>query len=240
MLESAVRSLRGVLEAVVPTDPQRGLAAAAEAGEPWRAEERGEYCGRCGASVAGSGVTAEGCLFCVDQRLPWDSVTRLGGYVDPLAEWVREMKFRRGWTWAEWFADQLGPRVHGGGRTVVCPVPMFWLRRWHRGYNQAELLATRLGRRRGWPMARLVYRTRHTLPQTRVSPSQRGRNVAQSFAMHAVDLKGWDVVLVDDVKTTGSTLAPCARLLKAAGAGQVHVAVIAVGDPRGGDFAAAP
>ncbi len=231
-----------ILEEVAPTDVQRGLQEAVAGGHKvWGADGADAYCGRCGATMDASAVTEAGCLFCVDQRLAWEGLTRLGAYVDPLAEWVRVMKFRRGWVWAQWFAGRLAERVPTpvvGSRTVVCPVPMFWLRRWHRGYNQADLLAARLARMRGWPLGRLLYRTRHTMPQTRVAPSQRPSNVARSFAMHRVDLTGWDVLLVDDVKTTGSTLTPCARLLQAGGARSVRVAVIAVADPRGGDFSA--
>ena len=57
-----------------------------------------------------------------------------------------------------------------------------------------------------------------------------------SFAIEAVDLTGHEVLLIDDVKTTGATLSACTRLLKQAGALSVHVAVIAVADPKGAGY----
>jgi len=117
---------------------------------------------------------------------------------------------------------------------VVCPVPMHWARRIGRGYNQAHLIGSALARDRRWPIARLLKRTRYTPPQTAVGPSRRVANVRQSFAIKRVDLTGWHVWLVDDVKTSGATLNACARLLRRAGAQQVNAAVVAVAHPRGG------
>lgn len=54
--------------------------------------------------------------------------------------------------------------------------------------------------------------------------------------MGELDLEGRDVILIDDVKTTGATLSQCARLLRSHGARTIQVAVAAVGDPRGQDF----
>src|SRR5690606_12095934 len=103
-------------------------------------------------------------------------------------------------------------------------------------YNQADLMARALATTRGWPVAPILHRTRHTHPQTSVNFSDRPRNIANSFEIAAVDLRGHAVVLVDDVKTSGATLAACARLLRRAHAERVHVAVAAVADPKGGDF----
>ena len=56
------------------------------------------------------------------------------------------------------------------------------------------------------------------------------------MGIEPVDLSGWDVWLIDDVKTSGATLEACIRLLRKHGAGRVHVAVAAVADPKHGDF----
>lgn len=149
------------------------------------------------------------------------------------------MKFHRQWRWAPWLGGQLARAIGPmeAERVIVCPVPMHWLRRWRRGYDQATLLAREVGRRRNWPVASLLRRKRLTLPQVSLPPSKRAANVRGSFAIVPVDLTGCHVVLVDDVKTTGATLGACARLLRKAGAEAVHAAVVAVADPQGRRFA---
>lgn len=218
--------------------PLQGPTQAAEEAD-WSPDPPSTYCFRCGATAAMEAVGTDGCPFCVGRPIAWDRVIRLGEYADPLDQWIVEMKFRRGWWYGPWFGQRLAAAV---GRAipepcVVCPVPMPRLRRWRRGYNQAFLMAEALGRTRGWPVARLLRRTRYTLPQTAVAPSRRRDNIRGSLAMRAaVDLAGWNVCLVDDVKTSGTTAAACARLLRDAGAEQVVLAVAAVADPQGGGF----
>lgn len=218
--------------------PLQGPARAAEEAR-WSYDPASIYCFRCGATAAMEAVSTDGCPFCVGRSLIWDRVIRLGEYADPLDQWIVDMKYRRGWWYGPWFGQHLAAAV---GRAitepcVVCPVPMPRLRRWRRGYNQAFLMAEALGQTRGWPVARLLRRTRYTLPQTAVAPSRRRDNIRGSFAMRApVELTGWSVCLVDDVKTTGATASNCTRLLREAGAVKVVLAVAAVADPHGGRF----
>ena len=187
------------------------------------------------------GATERGCAFCIHRPIAWDGTTRLGAYREPLDEWIIQMKFGGQWTWAQWFGRQLAGAVDVGtldGQVVVCPVPMHWHAQWRRGYNQAERIARVLAAARGWPLARALRRPRHRPPQTSVAPSQRDQNVRDSFKVRRLDLTGWHVVLVDDVKTSGATARVTSRLLKQAGAESVHLAVVAVADARHTDFKA--
>lgn len=205
----------------------------------WQIDAPDAYCPRCGATVGAGGYTTDGCAFCVRDRIAWDRIVRLYGYREPVSDWVVAMKFVRQWRWGLWFGRHLASQVRDtltSGNTLVCPVPMYWLRRWRRGFNQADLIADTLAKRAKLTVAPLLTRTRYTAPQTAVVPSQRHRNVAESFAAIPVDLTGRDVLLVDDVKTTGATLSACARLLRRAGARRVDVAVVAVAAPHGDDF----
>lgn len=230
------RVMRGTLDELFPRIID---AAIAEEQTPWSPDGSGVYCVRCGASAGPGSATLTGCAFCHDESPAWQRLTRLGPYASPLDDRIRAMKFHRQWQWAPWFGRHLAASVGepiDARRVVVCPVPMHWLRRWRRGFNQSALMAQAVAEVRGWPVADVLRRTRHTPPQTAVAPSQRPANIRGSFTADPVDLTGYEVILIDDVKTTGATLGACAKLLHSLGAASVHCAVAAVADPQGQHF----
>ena len=102
------------------------------------------------------------------------------------------------------------------------PVPLHPKRLRERGYNQASLLAKKLSRLGGLPVVEdTLIRVRDALPQARTrSAIERRQNVQDAFVCHQ-GLEGKQVLLIDDVCTTGATLDACAIALKAAGAGSV-------------------
>ena len=114
---------------------------------------------------------------------------------------------------------------------AIVPVPLHWLRRWRRGFNQSELLAQTVSRRSGIPVRRALSRVRSTRAQAGLSNTRRRENVAAAFrARGRVD--GLRLLLVDDVMTTGSTATACARTLKRAGAKRVALLTVARVDRR--------
>jgi ComF family protein len=117
----------------------------------------------------------------------------------------------------------------GVGGDVLVPVPVHEARRRERGYDQAELLAVVAARELDLPMTVCLERTRATVAQFQLGRGERAGNVAAAFAVTAAGpavMDGW-VVLVDDVVTTGSTLAACARVLLDAGARAVSAVTMA-------------
>jgi ComF family protein len=105
------------------------------------------------------------------------------------------------------------------GVELLVPVPLGARRLRERGYNQAAVLARALGERVGARVdERALVRVRETRTQTTLGPAERWRNVQGAFAA-AGDLRGTNVAVVDDVLTTGATLAACAAALAAGGAG---------------------
>lgn len=112
---------------------------------------------------------------------------------------------------------------------LVAPVPLSPLRQRERGFNQAGLLAHRLGRRLGLPVEyRLLERIRETPAQAGLVMAERRRNVAGAFRLRfGASPPARPILLVDDVYTTGATLHECARILKKAGTPAVFGAVFA-------------
>lgn len=109
----------------------------------------------------------------------------------------------------------------GVGADIVTHVPVHADRARTRGYDQAALIARAAARHLGLPYATLVTRERATIAQFDLDRGDRAANVAGAFAAglgHASDPVGRWVLLVDDVVTTGATLAACAQALEQAGA----------------------
>ncbi len=119
-------------------------------------------------------------------------------------------------------------REHPLPGNVLVPVPLHPRKRRERGYNQAELLATHLGKSVGLPVAKgLLSRLRNTPPQAAIEESTlRRENTAGAFACQG-DATGLQCILIDDVCTTGSTLGACAEALMAGGAQSVWALTLA-------------
>jgi ComF family protein len=151
-----------------------------------------------------------------------------GSYEGPLRDIIHALKYdgRRS------LAAPLAARMRARGAAVlagadcVVPVPLHAMRRLQRGFNQAADLAACLGP----PVVHALWRTQYTAQQTGLSAAARRRNVAGAFRVSPLltqrarerHVEGKVVVLIDDVMTTGATLAACARVLKKAGAREVR------------------
>ncbi|MFB0516129.1 MAG: ComF family protein [Candidatus Neomarinimicrobiota bacterium] len=120
-----------------------------------------------------------------------------------------------------------------GNFDVLVPIPLHRTRLRERGYNQSGVLARGLGDWSGLPMEdRLVVRHRWTRSQTGLSLEERRENVSGSFRTSRAG-DGRNVLLVDDVLTSGATASACALALRAGGYGEV--AVLAVATPLKGE-----
>ena len=94
-----------------------------------------------------------------------------------------------------------------------------------RGYNQAQLLADEVSKHIDIPSAKLLVKSRNTPQQKRISATQRRVNLRGAFDLaDGVDVDGKTILLIDDIKTTGSTLNECAFVLNAYGAKAVYAA----------------
>jgi ComF family protein len=190
-------------------------------------------CPRCAGTVGPFALVARGCPACRDEHFAFERVLRLGPYDGLLREVILRLKHSSGEGLAEtvgrlWAAQAEAPLREVGAAAVV-PVPLYWWRRWTRGYNQSEVLARALAERLRLPCrVGWLRRTRNTRRQVQQTPAARRENVRGAFTARACPrLHGQTILLVDDVLTTGSTAGEAARALRAAGAGRVVVAVLA-------------
>jgi len=117
-------------------------------------------------------------------------------------------------------------------RVLVIPVPLYKGKRYRRGFNQAELVARaalKLRARERFELATgILLRTRDTQSQIGLTSHQRRENMRGAFAVSSASrVTGREVLVVDDVYTTGTTVSECAKVLARAGASQVWVATVA-------------
>lgn len=115
---------------------------------------------------------------------------------------------------------------------LIAPMPLHPLRLLQRRFNQSALLAQGLSRAANVPVAlTALKRTRRTRPQVGLTQNEREKNVSGAFALSAKGrrlVRGKNVLLIDDVITTGATVNACAAVLKAGGAARVDVLAIAL------------
>ena len=190
-------------------------------------------CPHCGGAMPGNGEPSGHCSMCKYPPLLFDTVVTIGEYQGDLRDVVLRMKHPRHENLTLAMGRLLGEKrfgeLAGLMADLIVPVPMYWMRRWRRGTNSAELLARCLGRKLGLPVCRrLLVRCKNTTPQSELLRRQRFSNMRGAFrARMPQRWKDARVLLVDDVLTTGATCSEAAGALKKAGAAMVAVAVIA-------------
>jgi len=188
-------------------------------------------CARCALPVPAQVSVCGGCL---GTSPPFDAALAALDYRAPWDRLVTAFKFHDALDLAPPFASAIAAaeRERALPRpSLVVPVPLAPTRLRARGYNQAWEIARRVARMLDIAAdPALLLRVRDTVHQLALPPLARAGNVAGAFAVEPLrrgELAGRDVVVVDDVMTTGSTAAELARVLKQAGASRVEVWVLA-------------
>jgi ComF family protein len=213
-------------------DPLCGTcwSAISRLGAPW--------CDRCGAASLATEADAEPpyvalrltCARCTTDPPQYDYARAAALYEGQLRDAIHALKFsgRRALAspLGDLAAEQCAASLPGAIDALV-PVPLARARERERGFNQAALLARRIGRHLDVPIrSSWLARIRSTRPQSDLSAPERRANVRDAFRASG-RVAGRHVLVVDDILTTGATLDACARALRAAGARRIGVLTVA-------------
>ncbi len=175
----------------------------------------------------------DACGPCRVRPSPVDYARAATRYGDLVREAIHALKFRGRRAMAvplgDLLAETAARELAGRPVDVLVPVPLHRRRVRERGFNQAELLARRVGAARGIPVAsRAMIRRAATTPQTELTAAERLANVRAAFAVaRPGEVRGRHVLLIDDLVTTGATAGACARCLADSGAASVGLLTVA-------------
>ncbi|MFH1822156.1 MAG: phosphoribosyltransferase family protein [Patescibacteria group bacterium] len=114
-------------------------------------------------------------------------------------------------------------------QAIIIPVPLHKKRERWRSFNQSQMIAEIVAKKFYRPLINDLKRIKHKKPQAKLSETERQKNILDCFSWQAKNLANHDIILIDDVVTTGSTLNECAKILKQAGAREVWGLVVAKG-----------
>lgn len=191
-------------------------------------------CTVCGIPLPGNILASQAlCSGCRKNPPPFFSARAYGPYRGNLRRVLRQFKFHNCQRLAVPLSGLLTSCLADADWDLdpgwIIPVPLHWMRRRSRGFDQTRLLARSLARRLRLPLFRGLRRSRQTLPQSGLSARRRRQNLRNAFSLKNGDLLAdADVLLVDDVMTTGSTVREISTLLKAqSSVGRIGILTIA-------------
>ncbi len=196
---------------------------------------RPPFCERCGRPYTGDLTTSFVCSNCSGMELHFSSARSAVVAKSVVLEAIHRFKYQHALWFEKFLADLLvrvaATELKRENWDFIVPVPLHPLKLREREFNQAERLATHLGRAVNIPLAKKsLRRTAPTVTQTLLTREQRAANMKNAFAVPpGVRLDGKRIVLVDDIFTTGATTSAGAQALLQAGAADVCVWTVARG-----------
>jgi ComF family protein len=206
--------------------PARDLEAAVRIEPP--------FCRQCGMPFPTLEPEEEAfmCAGCAERR--WDFQWARAGYraegevLDAIVGFKYRDEYYEGRRLTDWLTEAFDKHAGAEAWDALVPVPLFPRHRRERGFNQAAELARGLGRKRKLPVWDCLYRCRETPSQTGLRRTARWENMAGAFrAKPKFDAQGRNLLLIDDVFTTGATTNACAQVLAEAGAARLAVLTVA-------------
>lgn len=190
-------------------------------------------CHQCGLPFEHETVPGVICADCSNKPPEYDQARAVFKYTPQSARLIARFKYydhtHAATTYGRWLHNRVKPLLEQ--TDIIAPIPLHPRRLISRRYNQAALLTSELHRHsRVMAVMELIKRVRHIPPQASLTKRQRHWNVKNAFDINPKYrslLQDKNIMLVDDVMTTGATVNECAKILKAQGAGEIYVATLA-------------
>ena len=186
---------------------------------------------KCGKPIRKD--TEEYCYDCRKGGQNFECGKNLWVHQKAVSEAIYALKYKNRRIYGEIFAKELtknyGDFLKKQNVTLIIPIPLHKSRQRKRGYNQAEIIAKYLGEYTNIAVdGRSLVRVKKTKPQKQCNDKERKKNIRNAFAVtHVIDAE--NVVLIDDIYTTGSTINEAAKALKASGVGKVFFLTVSIG-----------
>ncbi len=129
-------------------------------------------------------------------------------------------------------AELLIDKITSWNCDIIIPIPLHSLRKADRGFNQAKEIAMGISKHTNIPMkSNILKRIRFTKTQTKLNLKERKENIEGAFKLNDIKIiEGENIILIDDVITTGATIAECAKILQAGGANNIYALSAAIAD----------
>ena len=193
------------------------------------------YCMKCGKPMEDE--TREYCHDCQNKSFHYEYGYGMWVYDENLRKSMVGFKYKNKREYAEFYIHELithyEEKIRRMNVDVIIPVPIHRRRYRQRGYNQAALLATGLGKALNIHVEEeLLLRTRYTMPQKNLDDKERQKNLKKAFLINRstkYDYVGKKILLIDDIYTTGSTIEVCTNVLLQAGVSKVYFVSLCIG-----------
>lgn len=189
-------------------------------------------CKKCGKKLVND--RQEYCHNCSKNNHFFETGISTFEYTEEIRKAIYRFKYHNKRDYGKFFANAIyinnGQEIKGWKADVIMPIPIHYKRRVKRGYNQAEILAGRLGEYINIPInSKCLVRQSNTKPQKDLSVSERKQNLENAFKIVDNVVKYRKVILIDDIYTTGSTIDECAKVLLSAGVDKVYYISLSIG-----------
>ena len=179
-------------------------------------------CPQCGRVLAQ--LESHQCRVCEIRPLPTKQIRAATLFEDPIPKIIHKFKYNGQFGLDAPLADLMVTSWEQWETAVdlIMPIPLHSQREQERGYNQANLLAKRFGKQFDFPVHEYgLQRIKNTTAQVNLNAVDRQANMHQAFVVNETNIKGKDILLIDDVCTTGATMASAAEALIQVGARSV-------------------